>query len=415
MRVLWFTNTPSNFLEGINPYNGGGWISSLETEIQKRHDIQLGIAFLLNGNPQKVKREDVCYYSISNPFGGTKINKLRRILISEAKWQHFFLKEYMRIVEDFAPDIINIFGTEQDFGLITQYTQIPVIIHIQGLLIPCLSAYFPPSYNVYDFIFSNYNPIKTFKRLHAYIHFKKSSRREKVILQNNRHYLGRTNWDKDIISIYSPHATYDYCSEILRDVFYEPCFRIIPKRLKITTTISDSLYKGFDVVLKCASILKCQFNLDFEWCVYGNINPSLVEGKENVRSNDVNVYLKGVASPSELRDAILKSTLYVHPSYIDNSPNSICEAQILGCTVIAQNVGGIPSLIEEGKTGFLVPANDPYQMSCIIKKIYENPDLNRKVGAQGQLEARKRHNKDHIVETLIKIYQKYRNEKNNYV
>ena len=39
MRVLWFTNTPSNFLKGTNVYNGGGWISSLELEIKKRNDL----------------------------------------------------------------------------------------------------------------------------------------------------------------------------------------------------------------------------------------------------------------------------------------------------------------------------------------------------------------------------------------
>ena len=35
MRILWFTNTPSNYKLQNGGYNGGGWISSLETEIKK--------------------------------------------------------------------------------------------------------------------------------------------------------------------------------------------------------------------------------------------------------------------------------------------------------------------------------------------------------------------------------------------
>ena len=56
---------------------------------------------------------------------------------------------------------------------------------------------------------------------------------------------------------------------------------------------------------------------------------------------------------------MLSCTAYVHPSYIDNSPNSVCEAQVLGVPVVATDVGGVPSIVENGKTGWLVPANDP--------------------------------------------------------
>lgn len=45
MRVLWFTNTPSRYAS-FGGYNGGGWIYSLEEEMSKREDIDLGIAFL---------------------------------------------------------------------------------------------------------------------------------------------------------------------------------------------------------------------------------------------------------------------------------------------------------------------------------------------------------------------------------
>lgn len=409
MRVLWFTNTPSNYLQGTNAYNGGGWISSLESELSKQKDVSLGIAFLLNGQAGKVERDGVCYYPISNRFQGLS-GKIRGMFLTEDKRNGFYMHEYLKIISDFKPDIINIFGTEKNYGLIAKYTKIPIVIHIQGLLIPYFTAYFPPGYNLISYVCNALNPWKIVKRWHSYDTFRKNAEREKEIFKYNSHFVGRTKWDERLTSIYSPQATYDYCSEILRNAFYEAAERNIPKRLIIMTTISDPLYKGFDVVLKCASLMKCQMGMDFEWKVYGNIQPRFIEEVEGIKSGEVGVRLMGVASPEEIKKSILNSSVYVHPSYIDNSPNSVCEAQMMGCTVIGQFVGGMPSLIKQGETGVLVPANDPYQMACAIRYIYLNPERNIEIARKAAADAHQRHDKSQIVSDLMKIYKKYSNK-----
>ena len=87
-----------------------------------------------------------------------------------------------------------------------------------------------------------------------------------------------------------------------------------------------------------------------------------------------------VKNAKEIKDELLHSTVYVHPSYIDNSPNSVCEAQILGCTCISTDVGGTSSIVEEGKTGFLVPSNDPYKLASLVESLYHNEKLNIQIG-----------------------------------
>lgn len=407
MRVLWFTNTPSNYLHGTNAYNGGGWISSLESVLSKQKGIELGVAFFLNREPSKVTNDGISYYPISNPYAGSFKKKIMSLFIPLLKQERAKLNEYLRVIDDFKPDIINIFGTEQSFGLVTQYIKTPVVIHLQGLLIPYLNAYFPPGYNFFDYFFLDWNPLKMYRRWRSYVVFTQNSIREKSILRCNYHFMGRTEWDKIILSIYNPHASYNYCSEILRDTFYKRCERIIPEELTITTTISNPLYKGFDMVLKCANILKNDMNLNFKWRVFGNINPKLVERKEGIASKDVGVILMGVASQQELMLYISTSTLYVHPSYIDNSPNSVCEAQLLGCTVIGQDVGGMSSLIKQGVTGMLVPANDPFLMAHTIRKLYYNPALNDEIGRKSAEVAFHRHDKEVIVRDLLSIYKEH--------
>ena len=102
--------------------------------------------------------------------------------------------------------------------------------------------------------------------------------------------------------------------------------------------------------------------------------------------------------------ALLHSTAYIHTSYIDNSPNALCEAQVLGCTCISTNVGGISSLIEHGRTGFLVPVNDPYSMAHYIITVSRDSNLNSQIGMNARNEALKRHNKEKNTKCVMEIY-----------
>lgn len=119
----------------------------------------------------------------------------------------------------------------------------------------------------------------------------------------------------------------------------------------------------------------------------------------------MNVTLLGVLNAEQLKHELLNSTLYFHPSYIDNSPNSVCEAQMLGISCIGTNVGGVSSIIEDGKTGFLVPANDPIQATFLIKQIFDDSTQNLQVGINAQKIAKKRHDKQQIVDSLVDLYK----------
>ena len=152
-------------------------------------------------------------------------------------------------------------------------------------------------------------------------------------------------------------------------------------------------------------MLKDQINIDFEWNVFGNIDAREYEKKLSISCADYNINLLGVVSADILVDYILRSTCFVHPSYIDNSPNSVCEAQILGCSVIAQDVGGVSSLVTHNETGFILPANDPYQMVIYIIKLYEDSSYNKQIGDNARRVASIRHDRKMIVDRLIDIYE----------
>ena len=182
-------------------------------------------------------------------------------------------------------------------------------------------------------------------------------------MRNGRFFMGRTEWDRAYVSLYAPHARYFHCEEALRPSFFDEMARTVPETPVFVSTLSGPLYKGHDVVLKTAKVLCETGHADFEWLVFGVPDLRFAERKTGIRADDVHVRPLGTVAAERLRQELLSCTAYVHPSYIDNSPNSVCEAQVLGVPVVATNVGGVASIVEEGKTGFLVPANDPVSLA----------------------------------------------------
>ena len=410
MRVLWFTNTPCNYIsgKGLRGYNGGGWLTSLENELLKRDDIKLGVCFCLDGQPFKSEKEGVIYYPVPQ-HKKTKKDKILDIINHKDIKRDAILWEYYKTVfkkavDDFKPDIIHIFGSEMYMGLATFVAECPVVLHIQGILSLYIYTFFPAGVSQRDFILQDWNPQKIYERFQLCTYWKRSCYREQEVLRNTKHVIGRTHWDEMASYVLNPERIYHYGGEILRAEFYEEPNRKIPEKLTIVTTSSSPLYKGFNYVLETANILKNEMHMDFEWLVYGNVNPTFHQKFTGLQATDINVKLKGVASAETLRDSIQNATLYFQPSYIENSPNSVCEAQILGVPVVATNVGGTASLIQEGKTGFLVPTNEPHIAAYRIAEIANDKELNLAIGKQARVVALKRHDKQHIVEELIKTY-----------
>ena len=63
MKVLWFTNTASN-CPGEKSSAGGGWISSLETAMRGRGDVELGVSFFGSGVSDSVHDGPVSYFPV---------------------------------------------------------------------------------------------------------------------------------------------------------------------------------------------------------------------------------------------------------------------------------------------------------------------------------------------------------------
>ena len=398
MRILWLSPTSANF---DNKTHFGGWISSLENEVKSLTGITLGIAFLHQDPRFKVEAEKVTYYPMmrtSSP--AARIRRFINVTSGDSKE----LDLCMKVVDDFKPDIIHVFGTESCFGLIAGKTQIPVVIHIQGLMNPYMNAWCPPFYSKLDYFLSlGFSPINILFRIRALKFNAHSAIREMQILRQCRYFMGRTKWDQAFCRLHAPDSVYYHCDEILRDVFNQQGNRNTPEAPTLISTISGPLYKGHDMILKTAKLLTAS-GLKFRWKVFGIKTLAFAERKTGIRSQDVGIEISGAVPADRLKQELLGCTAFIHPSYIDNSPNSVCEAQMLGIPVVATNVGGVSSLVNDEETGLLVPANDPMMMASSILRLLDDSDLAQRIATQGAETALSRHNPQTIRDRLMAIY-----------
>lgn len=97
--------------------------------------------------------------------------------------------------------------------------------------------------------------------------------------------------------------------------------------------------------------------------------------------------------------------VYVHPALAENQPLTILEALSCGTPVVAAAVGGVPEIVEEGRTGYLVAQDDAAAMAERIAKILNNPVLRDRMGNEGGRVVRERHSVDGMVDRYVDVYE----------
>lgn len=404
MRVLWFSPVPSLYEEWKN----GGWVPSLERIVRKCcPDVELGIAFEHKDRIFKKEKNGVTYYPI-NKINGIKDKIRQRLFVGFFDWK--MVEPYCKkVVENFKPDVIQCFGSEWPYALIANDVKSPVVVHMQG---------FMNVYNMSDELVASRadQRLALLRRPKALIQNWLCGRRfdfvrrnmERELMKSCKYFMGRTDWDKMLVDLYSPGSKYFYCAEAIRPEIYDAEKRwsfTESNSMKIVTITQANSLKGNEIILRTADLLKNQFGFDFSWRVAGYPGALFAAEKRcGIKHSNVNVELLGMIPAESVAEELRNAHVYVHPAIIDNSPNSLCEAQLIGCPVIATNVGGIPSLVKDGVSGILYPYAEPHVLAYKLMNIFDREKLENLSAKEIEV-SHTRHNPQIIAEQLMKIYK----------
>ncbi|MCU6777513.1 glycosyltransferase family 4 protein [Phocaeicola fibrisolvens] len=422
MKILWFCNTPCCALEKISTQKGvsGGWLNTLSKELSQKNDIELHIAFYWNQDILPFEYKKIQYYPIYKNNSKNKLTRwMQRLQNTMSFSNNNNVQPLLKIINDIKPDLIHIHGTEEDFGLISLYINTtPIVLSIQGFLSSIHAKLFSgiPQTKVskYETFFSKINLTGSTSINHL---MRYKCIREKQILRHMNYIIGRTDFDKYCSLIYNPNRVYLKVNEIMREIFFQVQWNknSFSETFTITTTISNGLYKGLETIYLTASLLK-QNNMNFKWQIIGlqshNKDVILTEKYTKLKANNLNIEYLGRQEAKSISTILQQSDLYCQTSHIENSPNSTCEAMLLGMPIIASFAGGTSSLITNNTTGILVQDGDPYVLGGAILHISKSFEFAKQLGQEARKYALNNFSPKYVIEQILAAYYKiYNNSK----
>lgn len=171
--------------------------------------------------------------------------------------------------------------------------------------------------------------------------------------------------------------------------------------------------KGIDLLLKSIPIIKKSIT-DIYVYIAGS-GPLENELKLLVKKLDIEeeVNFLGFVSGDEKYSYLKSANVCVFPSIYEPFGIVIIEAMACGKAVVASNVGGIPFIVEDGKTGLLFEPSNVEELAEKIIELLENRKFRMKIGAAGKEKA-KEFKWDKIAITTAQHYQEFISEKKNH-
>jgi glycosyltransferase involved in cell wall biosynthesis len=412
MKVLFLIYAPQESFNifSENARTNFSWVDSLILNLKSSFEFNIALAVPIDSDRfQKSHYNGITLFGLPDPKRKNIIGKGLRRLNHSAENESFvgFTKN---VISDFNPDIIQIFGSENPFGLICLDSNPPVIIHIQGYLMVWLRKWFSGISKLQQIRYTGLRDMLLMRgSLHGYFVFKKRARREQEILKHCNYFMGRTDFDRRIMRVLSPDSTYFHCEEMIRDKFFEKKWDLpLSNKIKCISILKGTTYKGLELLIETANILLQSTENSYEFMICGVSEDeefvSILKKRYKRVLSRLTIRFLGRMDAEELVNQICKSNIYVHPSYIENSPNSICEAMALGIPIVATNVGGVSSLITDGVEGTLVQEGEPFSMAGAILEYTTDYDRAKILGQNARKRALKRHNPKEILDTLVRIY-----------
>ncbi len=414
MRVLWVCNIMLPKIAralGRDAEPVGGWMSGLLDALEGSGTV-IGVAYPSVGTETvQGMAEDTAYYSFCQPSP---------VLLSYDAGVEARLRE---IIDAFQPDLLHIFGTEyvhslaavRAFGRPEQ-----TLIGIQGVL-SAYAEHFMADVPLWVQKGRTFRDIvKRDNLIHQRESFLIRAEFEREALRRTGHVLGRTDWDKACTEQINPRARYHFGNEVLRDSFYESEWEW-ERCEKHSLFVSQGSYpiKGLHYVLKAlprilehypdakvyvagGDITKKETLQDrLRMSSYGKYICRLIE--EN--GLEGHVEYTGFLDEAEMKERFLRSHVFVSPSSIENSPNSVGEAMLLGMPVVVSDVGGVKNLLTHEREGYLYQADAWYMIAYYVNKVFARENEIKAMGAAARRRAQATHSREENSRALLAVYE----------
>ncbi len=413
MRILWFQNGPGIALGYLNGRKAArSWTSWLAGQLRTQHELH--IAFIYQKYSEEFEYEGIRFHPICEkhwkramllgrlPGGGTPDSRI--------------LGRCLELIGQVKPDLVHIHGTENPYITLLGHTSVPVAVSVQGIVTVIRHKYLSAFGRRYLGASNRHlRQPRTLLTEHSFRQGMKvlsqMARREQECLPHCRYVIGRTDWDRRVMSVLAPEAAYfGHDDRILAAPYYEARWQMPPEGVPrvIHTTLTNSYYKGFETLCQALTLLR-RSGKDVRAQVAGlETKDAIYRITRRMMGRDFpadRLEMLGNVTAEQNVGHMLQAGIYVLPSHIDNNSNSLCEAMLLGMPCVASFVGGIGSVLHDGLNGVAVQDGDPWALAGAIGELLDRPQEARRLAQAAYETAIRRHDPQAVIRNLTHIYQ----------
>lgn len=363
-----------------------------------------------------------------------QIGRVRQLSFA-MKWRTWFGEKIpedictkaQKAIADFNPDVIHVQGTEYFYGRFPEevYGGKPVVVSLQGVL-SGIHSHLTGELAPDELRGCNWNLRRLLKGRTLFSEQRVwrigCATQEVRIFRQRGSFIGRTDWDRAWVNYYNPAARYFTVNENLRPEFF--AVRRTPatvKRHRIYCSACASYpLKGAHILFRAVAALKAEFpGIEVRIAAAAGVRrpatwrgrlldqPYFVYLRRLMRELGIerNVTLLDPLSAAQVAQELAAAELFVLPSFVENSSNSLGEAMLVGTPAIATFAGGTPAILKDGVEGRLVPPGDPAALAAAIRTAFRYPETAEALVPAARATALARHDARRNAEATLAVYR----------
>lgn len=416
MKILWLTNKPLPVISKIlneDAFVKEGWLCNLFDMLSNNHSIELFICTTTRKSTLKGEYDGFRYYI----YPSKESEEFKYSANVEE-----CLKEY---VDECKPDVIHIWGTEypQTLSMVRACNRLGlserVVISIQGMVSVIAKHYYA---GIPHKVINSYTFHDLLKRSNIKLVRKQLYERGKYEIESIKtvkHIIGRTDWDYACTKFINSDVLYHHCDEILRESFYINRWNIDRcEKYSIFLSQAETPIKGLHYALEALLMIKKKYPEVHLYIAGSNIvnDKSIIDKmritgygryiRKLIKQFGLGKYITftGKLDEEAMCNRYLKSHVFICPSAIENSSNSVSEAMILGVPTVSSDVGGIKNLLTHNEDGYIYQYDAPYMLAYYVCKIFSDDKLAIQLSEKANSHAVETHNKELILKKVLEIY-----------
>lgn len=397
MKILWIVASPVGSIKSVlfnehKEYTSGHWIDYTMKSLNE-YDSTTEIGYMTTSNIDntiKMKEGNTTYYCIN--AGVSKVGK---------KFKSKHKTKVINVIEDFKPDLIQVWGTETGLGLLVREVapQIPMVVVFQGIM-NAIEKYPNGGLNLWQLTkhsLLDLLKLPYFNKINKM--YSKQSSIEKELIEKVDHIISESDWAFGFAKSLNRNINTHWFPLQLNSIFYNKEWKKErSEKHSIFSVSGRGAHKGLHNIIIAVGLLKKEYP-DITLYIPGNskvnnngiINnilktpyDSYLEKLLKKYNIEKNIVFTGVLSPNEVANYLQKVSLFVMPSSIENQSASLREAMAMGVPSISANVGCVDEVVIHKKTGILYRYEEYEVLANNISLLFENEKNAIKIGNNGK-------------------------------